>query len=651
MVDNLVVDAAEEELEAVSTNQNRGTWNDRQPTPDPLESNDGNDNNQFVEGRGENDNNMNDVEPRPSANIIEPSNVLQNSLGGTNGALSLEPTNTIDDDVFGEFESYKEDDGQWLRKAISACSEGDDIQLLASEAGDFPYEHSFDSSCKLDVVIATDASLDTIVASSTDTDIIPDTRVDASTAVHASNNTDANGADSSIATADASIIHSTADNPNLATLRYPDENEAIDNVIDDEALIDKLCDLPVLCDTLIDDDTGVLQSGPLNSFAQNSSDEMKQLPSSGGEEHSHEDSKSLNLKDSDFRNDETVGIINEISSDSNMKEPSALGDKNRNENDTHLLTDQVKEIAPTHKNEQFSCDVNDNCADENSCDLDKEERFAIILDEKMKRRIQRAIESDDYVYQSSLAMSEAIDLEQQKQFKASFKLYKLGIGILLQGVKQDNEEERRIAVRRKTAQYLLRAENVYKCCLMQAEQTAKARKRPIRLSECRTVGIIDKVMLVERFETGDIFVLKVLHKCGAEYKNRKEANSKGGRRFFDSKFMVKLFHQTESTTGIHLFLEYVCGGLLWNYLGMDLSWDSASIGMTVNRSPFTHDSMKNSRTSLPGSCSNLELTDSKGSMMEERIRIWMAEIVSVLSDLHRHSIICRYVVYYKYNTI
>lgn len=47
------------------------------------------------------------------------------------------------------------------------------------------------------------------------------------------------------------------------------------------------------------------------------------------------------------------------------------------------------------------------------------------------------------------------------QYQLAFNYYKTGVGILLQGVQGDTNKARRDAVRRKTAQYLMKAEDLY----------------------------------------------------------------------------------------------------------------------------------------------------------------------------------------------
>ena len=47
------------------------------------------------------------------------------------------------------------------------------------------------------------------------------------------------------------------------------------------------------------------------------------------------------------------------------------------------------------------------------------------------------------------------------QYQLAFSYYKTGVGILLQGVQGDTNKARRDAVRRKTAQYLMKAEDLY----------------------------------------------------------------------------------------------------------------------------------------------------------------------------------------------
>ena len=621
------------------SNQPRGTWNDRQPTPEPLESNNTNGNMQYTEATDANDQRLNVDGQNIEGNVIEVGNEQSRQPNESPETVAtcnpvIEASNQNDDDVFGDFEAYKEDDGQWLRKAFSVCSDGDDIEQLASEADEILPLRSKEMN-SAEIIADSDTGINT--------DAAIRCNLDSTGGLDADFNGDANADDGCelIAVPSPGAIAPTDSKPCVNS--EEDANE--DDELDSDALVQTLCDLPVLSNTLIDedtDDTGLRSPIGDNPDEENKVDGIQQFPT---------DDNEMNLQGCG----DNINACNEsrnqsiVYEDGNTMDHLKIKNKDDNENDTapSEVTDHACRLSETGQNDlikRIQSDVPTH--EDSSSDPKTKDEFSICLDDKLKRRIQRVIEHDDYIYQSSLAMSEAIELEEQQKYQSSFKLYKLGIGLLLQGVQQDADEERRMAVRRKAAQYLLRAENVYKCCIMQAERTANARKKPICLADCRTVGIIDKIILVERCATNELFALKVLHKCGVEYKNRKGGNSTGGTKFINSKYMVKLHRQTESSTGIHLFLEYIPGGLLWMYLELDLTRDSSSKDLVNNHflSAYNGKNSSGSKLSLQeGSRKRVDSNSKNLEIKEDRIRVWIAEVVSVLSDLHKYGIICRYV--------
>jgi len=107
--------------------------------------------------------------------------------------------------------------------------------------------------------------------------------------------------------------------------------------------------------------------------------------------------------------------------------------------------------------------------------------------------------------------------------------------------------------------------------------------------------------------------------------------------------MVHLYHYTESSTGIHLFLEYIPSGLLWSNLEMDLGWKSASFELKSPCLSTRCNDVDRSGPKLSILQRSPMKTDSDGSSLEipeDLIRMWIAEIVSALSDLHKHGIVC-----------
>ncbi|NXH51467.1 RPKL1 protein, partial [Rhabdornis inornatus] len=131
----------------------------------------------------------------------------------------------------------------------------------------------------------------------------------------------------------------------------------------------------------------------------------------------------------------------------------------------------------------------------------------------------------------------------------------------------DPNKERREAVKRKITQYLRRAEEIFNCHLQRAagggNTTATGysslRFRPIRtlssavenLRQCKVVGVIDKVQIVQDPATGETFILKSLTKSHVETRERQTIIPHG------VPFMVKLLCYYVSEDSIFLHLEHV----------------------------------------------------------------------------------------------
>lgn len=354
------------------------------------------------------------------------------------------------------------------------------------------------------------------------------------------------------------------------------------------------------------------------------------------------------------------------------------------------------------------------------------------VDAKMSAMISRTVEEDDYVFQASVAMSNAIEQEGLGNVDGAFNMYKFGIGLLLRGVQTDTNVERREAVRRKTAQYLLRAEELYQSALLQktkekninlivdegklaarnkqqennerssspASVASTDNKWRFRLSDVKVIGITDKVMLVQKVIPGgnncnsdEVFVMKVLHKQGAEYKKRTgmqvKSTKKQPRNLYNCQFMTKLINCVETKTGIYLLLEHVPGGKLWDYLGLPIfytthhsnrastthssndiyhSWDASDCNSSfVEQAAHAHNNNENdvdivdipsrsyvrqgsndlsrsnrmSNSSSSVTCKIRRSPSKSGTFNEEDIKLWAAQIALALMDLHTKGIVCR----------
>lgn len=657
----LFTDNAEEEVER--------TWNDRQPTPEPLEDRvsvgtmqyiEPNDNfgggSQVVDSPVMGDNLASREDSRSPTrdrnNDLQTADQKdQNTEQKDQSTEQHEPTGTRntdlssifpeasgnispdgnEDDVFGEFEAYKEDETQWLRKAFSVCSEGDDIEKLASEADEtLPVESSRckDQEEAIDDSIdegdeGSDSQTDDLTKQLCDLPIRSSSYVDEDTCERTGENTP------------LSCLEASPDSV--------DGRAALDVIIDNDAGTAEWEATDYLTEA---DSIPIASNFNFGVTAPTSKLENEQIP--GLEDHtsSRENPKleSSNEKavsspkdpcktelvpEGDCSDKLNNDVVPAPYIDGSCSEREATSDSTENNNKISEDGPQSPSLESTTNDSHILGEVN--------------KEFSMSFDDKMKRRIQRAIERDDYIYQASLAMSEAIDKEDNQQYQASFDLYKLGIGLLLQGAQQDNDEGRRTAVRRKTAQYLLRAENLYRSHLINLKRTKNTENTPFNLAEVKTLGVLDNVALVERPRTEEVFVMKVLHKCGAEYKNRREMITQKDRNYVKTKHMVKLCHHTENNTGIYLFLEYIPGGLLWNHLEMDLSWSSASyevndtssVGGTIESptgQPVCNPSLNQGQNAA---------SSAENRVPEKKIKKWAAEIVSVLEDLHKNDIVCR----------
>ncbi|KAK3093939.1 hypothetical protein FSP39_022039 [Pinctada imbricata] len=189
---------------------------------------------------------------------------------------------------------------------------------------------------------------------------------------------------------------------------------------------------------------------------------------------------------------------------------------------------------------------------------------------------------EDYIYLAANQICLAQDCEASAKFELAFSHYKAGVGILLQGVQSDKNKSRRDAVRRKTAQYLLKAEDLYNRHLSKDVLDEKRWADDSKLSPTyeldpsismlkgssgdlklyKVLGTIDKVLLVMDKNTDETYVMKTIHKSV-------DINSKRIRTFFPAHcpYMVSLYKFFETDCAIHLLLQHATGGKLWNYIG------------------------------------------------------------------------------------
>ncbi|KAJ8410223.1 hypothetical protein AAFF_G00202040 [Aldrovandia affinis] len=188
----------------------------------------------------------------------------------------------------------------------------------------------------------------------------------------------------------------------------------------------------------------------------------------------------------------------------------------------------------------------------------------------------------DYLERAGEQIKLAVQREEERNYQAAFSFYRSGVDLLLQGVQGEPSPTRREAVKKKTAEYLMRAEQISSQYLKDAAdkepmETAQTRgpqgSGPPRshggptggLKVFRVLGVIDKVLLVLDKETQETFILKGLRKSSESGRSRKTIVP---RRVPN---MVRLHKYIASEDSIFLLLQHAEGGKLWSHLSKFLN--------------------------------------------------------------------------------
>uniref|UniRef100_A0A673K106 Ribosomal protein S6 kinase-like 1 n=1 Tax=Sinocyclocheilus rhinocerous TaxID=307959 RepID=A0A673K106_9TELE len=172
-----------------------------------------------------------------------------------------------------------------------------------------------------------------------------------------------------------------------------------------------------------------------------------------------------------------------------------------------------------------------------------------------------------YLLDAAQQIRMALDREVKEDYDAAFSYYKNGVDFLCLTV--DPNTERREAVKRKTTQYLKRAEEIFISYLQDNISKGSSHLggysslhfRSIRhlsspvenLAMCKVVGIIDKVLTVESLISKETFIVKSLPKSSWKSRERSTIIPQG------VPFMVKLLKYYVSEDTVFLHLEHVQG--------------------------------------------------------------------------------------------
>ncbi|XP_053499505.1 ribosomal protein S6 kinase delta-1 isoform X1 [Ictalurus furcatus] len=182
----------------------------------------------------------------------------------------------------------------------------------------------------------------------------------------------------------------------------------------------------------------------------------------------------------------------------------------------------------------------------------------------------------DYLEKASEQISLAVQKEVEQDYASAFFYYRSGVDLLLQGVQGEVSPRKREAVKKKTAEYLMRAELIANTYLKDSMGQSSTQNRTLTAQCCkgswgqqsqadelhnyRVLGVIDKVLLVMDKRTQEMFVLKGLRKsseCGRVKKTIVPHTVPN---------MVRLRKFIVSEDSIFLLLHYAEGGKLWSHI-------------------------------------------------------------------------------------
>uniref|UniRef100_A0A6P8I5Y5 Ribosomal protein S6 kinase delta-1-like n=1 Tax=Actinia tenebrosa TaxID=6105 RepID=A0A6P8I5Y5_ACTTE len=147
---------------------------------------------------------------------------------------------------------------------------------------------------------------------------------------------------------------------------------------------------------------------------------------------------------------------------------------------------------------------------------------------------------DDYLLAAAKVVRQALNFELDGQYEEAFHLYKKCVSLLLSGVQGEKDAKRRDAVRRKTAQYLLKAEALYTACVQESKELSENTFRrlnavredsnhhqevpsQLQLANYSVIGIVGKVTIFLKFsESYYRVVMQPVYKFGWKVLGRKK---------------------------------------------------------------------------------------------------------------------------------
>ncbi|XP_041108632.1 ribosomal protein S6 kinase delta-1-like isoform X2 [Polyodon spathula] len=187
----------------------------------------------------------------------------------------------------------------------------------------------------------------------------------------------------------------------------------------------------------------------------------------------------------------------------------------------------------------------------------------------------------DYLDKADELIKLALQKEAEQDYEGAFSFYRSGVDLLLQGVQGEPSPTRREAVKKKTSEYIMRAEQISNRYLkastengsiettppgqLSSRPTWNLRSPAEELKVFRVLGVIDKVLLVMDKRTHETFILKGLRKSSECSRNKKTVIPHCVPN------MVRLHKYIISEDSIFLVLQHAEGGKLWSYVSKFLN--------------------------------------------------------------------------------
>ncbi|XP_025944648.1 ribosomal protein S6 kinase delta-1 isoform X6 [Apteryx mantelli] len=185
----------------------------------------------------------------------------------------------------------------------------------------------------------------------------------------------------------------------------------------------------------------------------------------------------------------------------------------------------------------------------------------------------------DYLEKAGELIKVALKKEEEEDYETALSFYRKGVDLLLEGVQGESSPTRREAVKRKTAEYLMRAEKISSLYHKPSEDASismppgslssrpswNLRSPAEELKAFRVLGVIDKVLLVMDTRTQQTFILKGLRKSSEYSRSRTTIIPRCVPN------MVCLHKYIISEESVFLVLQHAEGGKLWSYISKFLN--------------------------------------------------------------------------------